>query len=314
MFISVFCFSYGHFSFSQTVDRVVAIVNSEIILESDVDRLKSTIDKGNMINDLLLFGATPNQVAKDRKALINYLVSDKILESEIKRLKLSITSDRVEQEIQDLAKKNGMSRNDLLKAVQSQGMSPAEYQKFVKQKIEQQSLIEAEVTSRIRISDDEVTAEFLRKNESAKANIYEFEVSQILFNSKKKGGLTAARARAEAALSRLNKGESFELVAEQTSEDRGFSNGGALGSFKINELTKEFAKAIEPLEVNQFSNIVETSRGVHILKLTGKKSTPNPVLMAAREKIRSQMLEKSFEGHFKNWLETRLEQSFVRFN
>lgn len=300
-------------SFAEIVDRVVAIVNNEIVTLSDLRNFSSKLTQSGMIDDLLLFGQRPDSLKSNREAQLNYLINEKILDSEIKRLNLAVTIERVEQEIRDIARKNGASRAELMSAIKAQGMNPSDYQDFIKTRIERQSLIEQEITSKIRVSDEDVMAQYSRANPQADTGIYEYTLSHILFNPRK-GGPEAARDRAEAALKKIKEGNNFDTIAEQTSEDPNFSAGGLLGTFKAGEFNAELEKAVQGLGAGDVSNVVQTKAGYHIIKVLNKKIITDPRFEQEKEKIRAQLFEKAFQKHFKNWIEGKREESFIRIN
>lgn len=311
LFLTLVLFS--QVSLAQLVDKILVVVNSEIILDSDLRKFEQKLARGEMLDDLLLFGQGAESLRGNRKLALEYLINEKIIETEIKRLNLSVTFEKVDQEIKDLAKKNGVSKPDLLAAVKAQGMNQSDYQDFIKNRIERQSLIEQEVSSKIRVSDEEVMSQYVRMNPQGQTGTFEYQLSHILFNPRK-GGAQAAKDRAEAVLKKLKAGSNFEELAEQNSEDANFSNGGALGSFKAGEFGSEMEKAIQNLEVGQFSAVVQTKAGFHILKVLGKKVVTDPKYESEKERIRSQLFEKSFQKHFKTWLESKKEDSFIKVN
>lgn len=304
---------FSSFAFAEVIDRIVAVVNNEIVTLSDLRSFSGKLEKSGLVDDLLLFGQKPESLKGNQKAQLDYLMNERILDSEIKRLNLAVTIERVEQEIRDIAKKNGVSRNELMTAIKSQGMSPSDYQAFIKTRIERQSLIEQEITSKIRVSDEDVQAQYSQGTGGSEALAFEYTLAHIFFNPKK-GGAGATTERAEAALKKLKEGAPFEAVAEQSSEDPNFSNGGVLGTFRSGEFNSELEKAVQNLNAGSYTGIVTAKDGLHIFKVVGKKMTTDPKFEKEKEKIRAQLFEKAFQKHFKNWLDNKRDESFVRIN
>ena len=300
-------------SHAEIVDKVVAIVNDDIITSSDILKFQKNAEKQGFIDDFLLLNTSVGQLKGDGKLMLDYLINEKIVDGEIKRLNLSVTSERVEQEIRDIAKRNGASRADLLTAIKNQGMSVSEYQNFLKTRIERQSLIESEISSKIRISDEEIEAEFVRQNPTQKVGISEYKLAQILFNPKK-GGLDSALARAQTVLKKIRSGQSFEEAAEQNSEDPNFSSGGLLGTFKAGEFSRDIEAAVESLEPNNISDVVITRSGVYIFKLLARRTVRDQAYEKASERVRAFLFERSFQKHFKSWLELKRDQALVTVN
>lgn len=312
--ITALMFAKTGFAAPERVEGIIAIVNSEIVTDSDVRAFQKKLKNNGIIDDILLMGKTADEVKGDRGAQLDYLINEKLLESEIKRLNLSVTVERVEQELRDIAKKNGIPRSELAGAIRAQGLVFSDYQDFIKSRIERQSLIEQEITSKIRVSDDDVLAEYTRQRPDSRSGIYEYTVAHILFNPRKGGGPQAAEARAQNVLKKLKGGEDFESLAEQNSEDPNFTNGGLLGTFKAGEFAPEMEQAVAKLNAGETTNIVKSRMGLHILKLIGKRVIADPQFEKEKEKIRNQLFEKSFQKQLRNWMEQKREESFVRIN
>lgn len=298
---------------AEMVDHIVAVVNNEIVTLSDQKSFSRKVESGGMIDDLLLFGQPAETLKGNSVAQINYLINEKLIGSEIKRLNLSVTVERVEQEIRDIAKRNNVSRADLLTAIKNQGMTASDYQEFIKTRIERQSLIEQEITSKIRVSDEDVMAQYARIHSDSSAGVYEYSLAHILFNPHK-GGAEAAKERAEAALKKLRSGESFDAVAEQHSEDPNFSNGGVLGTFKAGEFNSAMEQAVQGLAAGEYSKVVQTKAGFHIIKVLAKKTVSDPRYEKEKEKIRAGLFEVAFQRQFKVWLESKKDEAAIRIN
>ena len=253
------------------VDGVIANVNNEPILQSDLLELQVKLNKGDMIDDLALGLMNVDEIKLSRESQLKYLIRTKMLDSEVKRLKLEVTIERLEQELKDIAKRNGIPRDLLPKAIEDQGMRFSEYQDYLKTRIERQSLIDQEVASKLKISDDDLMAAYYTKYNKNPSASFEVELSHIFFNPKK-GGVIEARSRAELVLSKLNAGQDFKALASQYSEDSNFQEGGFLGEFKKNELEAPLANAIEKHSgKGLISDIIRTRSGLHIFFIGSRK-------------------------------------------
>ena len=298
---------------AEIVEKTVAIVNTELVLESDFVELQKRIGKEGLIDESLLDGKSAQILKNNRSAQLNYLINEKIIESEIRKQNLAVTNDRVDSEIKSMARRNQVSEAELKKLITQQGVDFEEYKKILKMNLEKRALMDAEIFSKLRISDEDALNEYLKQNPKSKPSIDEFSVSHIFFNPQK-GGAREALTRAENVLSKLRSGENFEKLAQNYSEDPNFSSGGALGSFKSGDFLSEIEAAISSLSVNETTGIVKSRMGYHIVKLTGKKLTVDPKFEAVKEKIKSSLLEKSFNRQIKNWIQNKRDESFIRIN
>jgi len=298
---------------AEIVEKTVAIVNSELVLQSDFTELSHRIGKAGMIDESLLDGKSEASLKGSRKEQLDYLINEKVIESEIKRLNLSVTNDRVESEIKETAKRHNVSEEQLKSIIAGQGTTFEEYKAFLKNSIEKRNLVESEIISKLRISDEDALNEYLKTNPNNRPSIDEFGVAHIFFNPKK-GSPEEALKRAEVVLGKLRSGENFETLAQQFSEDPNFSAGGSLGTFKSGEFLPEIESAISGLKEGETTPIVKSRMGFHIVKLTAKKLTADPKFERAKEHIKAQLMEASFKRQLKRWLQNKRDESFVRIN
>lgn len=299
---------------AELVDRIVAIVNSEIVMDSDFTNLKHKLNSSSMIDDSLLDNIDMDTLAKDRQAQMNYLINEKILDSEVKRLNLSVTSDRVQMEIKEMAKRNGISADEVLSAVKAQGMSIPEYQEFLKNRIERQNLLEQEIISKIRVTEEDAFSEYLKRNPTSKNAVSEFKIAHILFRIKKNIAAESVAASAQDIYNRLKRGEKFELLAEQNSQDPDFSQGGLLGTFKSGEFSKDIEDAIKKIDVGDITPVIRTRQGFHIFKLLESKTIKDPKFEKEKPSITAQLVERNFKRQLKIWIQSKRDESFLKIN
>lgn len=134
---------------------------------------------------------------------------------------------------------------------------------------------------------DENTAEFAEP-ESVRARHILFRVSSAATDDEKK----AIRARAEAALARINGGEDFAAVATELSEDQSNApQGGDLGFFPRGRMVPEFEEAAFALDAGKVSGIVETDFGLHLIKVEEKRAAGTRPFADARAAIVAQLAE-----------------------
>ncbi len=300
-------------SADRIVDRIVAIMNNEIILESDIKNLEKSLSQEKPLDEFSLLNLKAEDLKTSRKSQIDYLINEKIFDSEIKRLNLSITQAAVDDEIREIAKRNQMKKEELFVALKNQGMDQAEYQNLIRSKKEKTSLIETEITTRLRISEDEIYSECQRTIPQVKNAVQEFTVANLFFNPKK-GGESSAQERAKAAYERLKGGENFEVVAERYSEDPNFTAGGLLGTFKSGEFSAELEASIKDVDVGQLSPVTKAKNGFYILKVLAKKSVRDPLCDKKKDELRAKLFDRAFQKQLKNWLESKKEDSFVKIN
>lgn len=297
----------------ELIDKTIAIVNNEPILLSDLKQLENRLAKASMVDDLLLFDLTPDNLKKDKQAQLQFLINERIIDSEVKRNNLTVTTDRVDLEIADIAKRNNITKDELLKTIQAQGIGVADYQAFMKQRIERQSVVEQEITSKIRLSDEDVLA-FYNSQSGKKLNkVSEYSLSHIFF-SPQKGGAEQALARAEQVLEKIRGGKSFDALLSKNTEEDEPSPNGFLGTFKSGEFSPDMEKAVKDLNVGDVSNIVRSRTGFHILKLNQKKLVADPDFEKNKERYRAMLFERVFKRQFRSWIDQKRDDASISLN
>lgn len=299
---------------AEIVEKVLAVINNEIITKSDLVDTRRKLNQQELVDELVLQIADPKQLLTDDAALLDHLINERVIDSEVKRLNLSSTIERVEQEIRTITGREKISRNQLKEALGARGVDFSDYQDFIRTSLERQTLFEREITSKIKVTEEEISEYYLKNSKDKQAQVYEYKIAHILFLPER-GGDEEAKQRAAAALSKLNENKvSFEKLASQVSEAPGFIAGGILGEFKAGEMAKEIETSITPLSVGQLSGVVRTKQGYHILKLLKKSFVPNPDFEAKKPEITRKLMMMSFERGLKSWLKEKRSQAFLRIN
>lgn len=298
---------------AKVVERIVGIVNDRPILLSDVEKTRLTLQREGLVDDTLMQIHDRDKLLKDRQALINFLIDEAAIDSEVKRRSMEITVERVEQEIRNILRNKKITRAQLKDMLAEKGATMTNYQDFIKSSIERQGIVEREVSSRIKISDEDVAAYYLRTNGPSKSQVYEYSLGHILFLPSN-GGEAMAKQRAGQVAEKLKAGQSFEKVAEQYSEDPNFSSGGFLGNFKSGEMSKDIDEAVRNLAAGDTSPPVKTRGGIQILKVLKKTVTSDPQLDEKKEQIRGILFADAFKRQFRSWLDQRRDDSFIRMN
>lgn len=299
---------------AETVDRVVAIVENEPILLSDLSIARQQIKSEQGIDDLVFPDmSSQNKALMDEKFLVERLIQAKLVDSEIKRSDIKITDDMVEQQVRDIAKQNKLSRDQLKEALLRQGMVFEEYLRLTKRSLERRAFIERNIQSKVRISDEEVNNQLQKDSSQKVVEHFENQIARILISKK---GKTDAQGkdRAQLAYDKIKAGSTFESVAADFSEDPDFTQGGLLGSFKTGELSPVFEEQIAKLNEGEVSQPFKTDDGYQIIKIVQRRSIPNPAVEGKRNEARAKLSNLAFRRQFESWIEQKKKNAFIKIN
>lgn len=302
----VFLLLISSFAQAEVVDKVLAIVSEEPITLSDLQKLRQGLKADKIQDDL--FSVNKAELLKDDKKALEFLIEEKILKSEIKRQNLEVTKEAVEEEINKIQRRNKIDRAQLREALKAQGTNFADYLDYVKERMERQAIIQQSITSKIRISEEDINSYYLEKYGKTQKNSFQYTLSHILF---RKGD---AAKSAQEVHQKILSGQNFEELASQVSEDPNFTSGGSLGKFKTGEIMKEIEVAVSNLSPGDVTPPVKTRMGVHIIKVNEKRLIPNAEYETKKGEIQAELTNKALREQFKFWISQKKKETYIRIN
>ncbi|MCX8648826.1 peptidylprolyl isomerase SurA [Gilliamella sp. B2776] len=246
----------------KVIERVAAVVNNNVILESDINDMLKTIkastDASNLPNDNVL-----------REQILDRLIIENLILQKAAKAKITINDDEVTNAIARIAEQNGMTIDELRSKLSIMGISYSSY----RERIHNDMLIEQtrmnEVRPRIKISEKEV--ETLTKNLSEQpANNIDVKISHILISVPEKASkqqIDNATNRANDIINRAQKGENFAKLATTYSNDDLALKGGNMGWNKLNELPTIFEERLVRAQKGSIIGPIRSGVGLHILKV-----------------------------------------------
>jgi len=256
----------------QILDRIIAIVNDDVILESEVVQGAYLAAMQMQIDPT----KSPAEFERLKKETLNNLVNQKILLVQADKDTIKAEDSQVEkylqQQMQNLVQQLGGQE----KVEEYFGTTMSKIRRNYRDEIERNLRIrqvQQKKFENIKISRREVE-QFYRAMKDSIGPIKEtVDISHILITVKPgEAAQRTAYEKAAALRERLLKGEDFAALAEANSEDPGSaSRGGDLGLMSRGEFVREFEEAAFKLEPNQISEVVRTQFGYHILQLVERR-------------------------------------------
>jgi peptidyl-prolyl cis-trans isomerase SurA len=257
----------------QLVDGIAAVVGGQVILESEVDE------------ELYLYQArsgsaptTDEEAIKLRDQLLREMVDEMLLVAKAKRDTIVLDpgelDDEIARRVDDLKARHG-SEEAFQAALAKEGFTEADLKKVYRDDIERrllaQKVVDKEVRPRVDVTWAEVSAYYNEHAAEVGAVPEGYEVAGILIEPKVSESVKrAAHARLEEASARLGRGEAFEDLAKQYSDDPSGANGGDLGTFSRGAMVPEFEEAAFALNPGETSGVVTTRFGFHLIQVVDK--------------------------------------------
>ncbi|MBJ2349128.1 MULTISPECIES: SurA N-terminal domain-containing protein [Pseudomonas] len=157
-------------------------------------------------------------------------------------------------------------------------------------------LKKASFFDQVSVNDEDLQAAYQKEI----ANLSEQRrAAHILIEVNDKVTEAQAKAKIEEIQARLAKGESFEALAKEYSQDPGSANnGGDLGYAGPGVYDPEFEKALYALNKDQVSAPVRTDFGLHLIKLLGVEAPEVPTFASLKDKLTRELKAQQVEQRF----------------
>jgi peptidyl-prolyl cis-trans isomerase SurA len=264
----LFSLLLGTLARAELVDRIAAIVNNEIIPLSEVEK-RAAPELARL--DQEAGGAERSQKrAALLKRTLDALIDERLVDSELRELKVTITDKDVDAAVEEVKKSYNINDEQLTQAVAREGYTISEYRETMRKQIGRYKLINEKVRKSIKVSEADVQSEYDRMTHS-EGQDYEVHVRHILIAVARNASPTEvenARVKAAAvAREARREGVDFSQLARERSEGSSSTDGGDLGFFKRGTMVPEFEKVAFGLKPGEVSDPVRTQFGWHVLKL-----------------------------------------------
>lgn len=285
-------FAQENLSASLQQDKIVAVVNHEVVTQSELEELLAVfyMQLANQYSEERI----QEEMEKMRKVLLSRLIEDKLILEEAKKQKLEVSEQVFEQSFAEI-KNKFKNETEFQSALGEQGLTLSDFKKRIKEQLLMSAMVEQKVKKGITVSPSEITvyyqaypAEFIR--------VESVEVDSIL---------CASKDSAQRALSLLSNGKDFKEAKDE------FSSGTSLGIIKKGELAKNIEDVIFNLKEAETSAIVETETGFYIFKLLRKIPEAKASLSDMQEKIRDYLVREKMDKRFSEWIEDLKKNAYI---
>jgi peptidyl-prolyl cis-trans isomerase SurA len=244
-----------------SLDRIVAVVEEDVILQSELDEAINTIVRQYASNP----GQLPPKDVLARQVL-DRLVLMRLQVQRANDQGIRVSDQDIDQAAGNVAQQNKMSLDQLRAAVEQDGFSYAAFRQQLGDQIIAQKLHESIVRDQVTVTDAEVNN--LLASPTYKAG--EVHLAHIQISTPAGGGasdIAQAQAKAEEAIKAIQGGMDFNAAAIRFSDAPDALDGGDLGWRRLDEVPPAFADAVSTLKAGQTTPALRGPTGFHILKL-----------------------------------------------
>jgi peptidyl-prolyl cis-trans isomerase SurA len=263
-------------------ESVAALVNDDPISSYDVRQRMRLL--------VATTGVQPNEqnIPQIEREALRGLVDEhlemqevKAIEQKQKDLHLEPDEDEIDGNIGEIAKQSGISRQQLISTLKSDGVDPRTLRDQIKAQMSWTRYIGARFRDAVVIGDNQITSAVRQANASSLKPQY--NLALIFLDASHVGGQQAAEDGAHQLILQMKNGAPFGAVARQFSALPTAANGGDLGWVVDSDLKPEVRAAVEQMKPGDLSAPIITPTGVYIVLLREKRAGANDQVVDLRQ-------------------------------
>jgi peptidyl-prolyl cis-trans isomerase SurA len=250
------------------VDRIVAVVNDEVITSNDLNERVQLV-----VRQIQRQGGQLPAADVLQRQILERMINDLVQVQLAKETGIRVDDLTLDRTIERISQENNLTMQDFRKALERDGIRYPRFREDIRGEIMLARLREREVENAVVVTDAEVDTELAREAKASSGDS-EFRLAHVLVLVPAQANneqIEQRRRRALQALSELRRGSNFAQVAATFSDAPDATQGGSLGWRPSGRLPSLFLDALEKLQPGEVSDILRSPNGFHIVKLLEKR-------------------------------------------
>jgi peptidyl-prolyl cis-trans isomerase SurA len=276
----------------EPMDRILAVVNGDLILESDF-----AAEEIMLRQQYQAAGAQLPPRAQFRDQILERLIMQRLQLAYARGIGMSVDDDTLNQAVREVANRNNLQLPQFQQALEREGIAFSRFREDLRQDILFARLHRRQIERQIDITEADIRA--FMASEMADVGT-EYRLSRILLMPADGESLAALRERAEATLQALRDGADFAETAGRVSRDSRAQHGGELGWLAADNIPAAVRAALANMQPGDFDGPSEVGEGYQILKLVDVRSA------------REQFVEQALTSHILIRADGLIDEQAVR--
>jgi peptidyl-prolyl cis-trans isomerase SurA len=272
------------------IDRVVAVVNSEIITLSDLQREEAL---------------RKNAAKQDDRQVLEDMIDRKLQMAAAKRSGMDVTDKELADAVADIMKRNSFSEvKQFEAALAKEGLTLEQYKTELREQMTLSRTFNKFVRAGIAVDEAEVRASYER-NIKTYSLPEEIRVRQILFplpDNATPSEASAVKAKASEVCEQARKGEDFMRLVRRNSPVTDPQDGD-LGFMQRDHMLPEIEAAARTLKPGEIAGPIQCAGGYHIIRLEEVRTPVRPY-DKVKEEIMNMLYQQKLENTYRSWLQT----------
>jgi len=305
------CLAGVQMAAGEVVNRVVAVVGDEVITAQDQEKtlrkLQEQVEASGQAQGM-------PSISQMRRLALDKLIEDKILEQEIKRLKISVAPAEIDNFIERIKKGNHLDDQAFAAQLSRRGISLEEYRNELKSDILRHKLLNEAVKNRVVISDQQVE-QYLREQKPQYEDLGQVRLRALFLTigeSTSPAAEEVIKKRAEELRQQVVKGADLAELARKFSQGPGAKQGGELGPLSTADLLPEMRQALAELKPGETSPVIKMPGAYVFMQLIERGGKTDLAKNDLKEQIREKLEKEALEKRFREWLKELRANVYVK--
>ena len=298
---------------TEIIDRIVAVVNSDIITLYDLNRALKPFAE-----NIRALGYSPEKERQTlfqvRKDILNQLIDSMLADQKVKQDRIGVNEKEIDTAIERLKESRSLTDEQLREGLALQGMTIEEYRKEIKEQILRGKLVNREVKSKIVVTRDDIKSyyESHREKYAGEKKYYLWNIFVKLSSGTELSEKMSAQKKMKAIEAKLKQGQSFETLVKELRDSLSDVRGTDLGLYLLEELSEPLRKVIEKMKPGEYSQILDTDFGYQILYVQKIQETPEKTLEEVEPDIQRTLYNDFVDNKYQEWLDELRTRSHIK--
>lgn len=248
----------------EEVDRIVAVVNDDVIMLSELQNTMRTISA-----QIAQRGQTAPAEDVLRKQVLERMIITQLQLQVAQRSGIAVSDDQVNRAINNIARQNNMSITQFRSTLEGDGFNFESFREDMRRNMLVSQVMQRNVNQRITVSEREID-NFLATNRTQRGGNQQYLLQHILISVPDGAGpeqIRKAEDKARLLIAELRNGRDFAQAAQSESDGQNAINGGDLGWRSLGELPSLFTEVAQTLQPGDVSEPIRSASGFHIVRL-----------------------------------------------
>jgi parvulin-like peptidyl-prolyl isomerase len=290
-----------------SLERVVAVVNDSIILQSELDaRLLPLQAQAAQITDPV---EQRRRLAKMSTQVLDEMVNEELMVQAAEAGKVEVDSSEVQAALDEIKQQNNLDDAGLAQALAAQGYTMSGYRTDLRRQLLRLRAVNQLVTPKVQITDEDVRARYdeLSRRSQAVSAVYLSHILIKLPEHATEQQIAAAREQATKALERVKAGEVFADVAKQMSGDPNVE----LGWFQRGSINPDWEQIVFSMEKGDVRGPVTGPQGLHVFYVSDVKNSELKPYADMKEQIQRELRRRELDKQTALWVEELRKKAYI---